>query len=71
MAKEYLEFGALNKAEQEWYLRETWCYKCNEADLGIKDPVLYKENDQTFVEGKCVKCGEPQISQVVIKEING
>jgi len=71
MAKGYLEFSELDDSDQEWYLKETWCDKCSKADLGIKDPAMYKENGNTFVTGKCVVCGEPQTSQVITKQVDG
>lgn len=49
--------------------KKTWCDKCNEADLGLKEPSMFKENGKTFIEGKCIICGEPQTSTVTTKEV--
>ena len=71
MTKEYLEFSNLDESEQEWFLKETWCDKCGKADLGLKEPTMYKEDGKIFIEGKCVVCGEPQKSLVITKNIDG
>jgi len=71
MTKKYLEFSELDESDQEWFLSESWCDKCNKADLGLKEPVMYIENGQTYISGKCVVCGEPQTSQVITKNVNG
>jgi RNase P subunit RPR2 len=71
MTREYIEFSELDESEQAWYLKETWCDKCDKPDLGINEPVMYKENGKTFVSGKCVVCGEPQTSQVITKDVDG
>lgn len=69
MAKEYTNFEDLDEFEQKWFLKDTWCDKCSKKGLGIEDPVMYKKNGITFIKGKCVICGEPQISQIVTKEV--
>ena len=71
MTKEYIDFSELDESEQEWFLSETWCDKCDKVDLGLKDPIMYKENEKQFVEGKCIECGEPQTSQVTTKNVDG
>ena len=71
MTKEYLKFEELDQSEQEWFLKETWCDKCDKADLGLKDPLMYIENGKTFISGKCIVCGEEQTSQVITKEVDG
>jgi len=68
MAKEYLNFDDLDQADKEWFLKETWCDKYDKADLGIKEPFLYIENGKKFIEGKCVVCNEPQVSQIIVKQ---
>ena len=70
MSKQILKFEELNADEQHWYLKETWCDKCAKADLGINEPVLYKKNGKTFIEGKCIICGEVQRSQIITKDSN-
>jgi hypothetical protein len=63
--KEYLKFSSLEKAEQEWYLRNTWCESCGKADLGIEQPELYLENGEKYISGKCKVCLSLCISTIV------
>ncbi len=42
----------------------TWCDRCNEADLGISSPQEYEENGKVYIEGTCQKCGETIRSEV-------
>lgn len=51
--------------EQAAFLENTWCNRCQQVDLGMKDPVEYQFMDRIFIEGKCVVCGEPSITEVV------
>ena len=70
MTKQYLKFEELSEVEKDCYLSESWCFKCNKPDLGIKEPLLYIEEGKTFIEGKCVVCGEVQRSQIITKEVD-
>ncbi len=70
MAKTILNFEDLDSNEKKWFLNETWCSICQKADLGIKNPVLFKENGITYIEGNCKICGELQSSKIVTKEID-
>ena len=67
MKRKYLDFDKLESWEKETYLEHTWCDKCNKADLGIKEPLLYIEEKKTYIEGKCLICGQTQKSEIVIK----
>ena len=69
MAKVKLNFDELSALEQEWFLTETWCDKCNEADLGMVDPLYYREDRKEFIEGKCKKCGALQVTEVVVQKL--
>jgi len=70
MTKTILKFDDLDKDDREWILKETWCYTCQKPDLGIVDPILYRESEKLMVEGKCIVCAEPQISQIITKLSN-
>lgn len=70
MTKTILNFEDLDSGDKKWFLNETWCSNCQKADLGIRNPVLYKENDITYVGGNCKICGEPQHSEIVIERID-
>jgi hypothetical protein len=71
MTKELLDFDELNEEDKRWFLKETWCDKCDKADLGMKDPVLYVDDGKTFIEGKCLVCNEPVVSQIITKQVDG
>lgn len=45
--------------EREWLLQNTWCDVCQEADLGMVEPVEYEEGEAVYVEGKCAICAGP------------
>jgi hypothetical protein len=36
--------------------QNTWCDVCQQADLGLTEPVEYEEDGAIFVEGRCAKC---------------
>ena len=58
MARKYLDSEEQAQAfsDKEWLVSDTWCNKCSEADLGVRNPVIYIENGRKFVEGKCLIC---------------
>lgn len=62
MNKKILNFEDLPNLEKEIYLKDTWCNQCNKVDLGITNPIMYKENGKTYISGNCMVCGEAQIS---------
>jgi hypothetical protein len=45
-------------------LENTWCDKCQAADLGMTEPVEYENDGAVFVEGKCVRCASRVVSEV-------
>lgn len=53
MTKVERDFLAREPWEQRWLIENTWCDICNEADLGLFDPIEYEENNKIFIEGKC------------------
>lgn len=69
MTKVKLDFDQLSPLEQEWFLTETWCDSCDEADLGIVDPSYYREDGKEFIEGKCKKCGAVQVTEVIVQKL--
>ena len=42
-----------------------------EADLGMKDPKEYEQDGVIFVEGACVKCGEPVCTEIADDDTDG
>ena len=63
--KEYLEFSALEKPEQDWHLQNTWCSSCEKPDLGIEKPEFYRENGVKYISGICKVCSSLCISSIV------
>lgn len=59
------DFYARDPEEQEAFLQNTWCNQCQEIDLGMTDPVEYELMTRIFIEGKCAKCGDVSITEVV------
>ncbi len=67
--REILSFNKLNPLEQEWFLTETWCTHCNEADLGIVDPVYFRQGEKEFIEGRCNVCDTIQTTEIVVRQL--
>jgi len=55
--KVILDFDSISEIEKEWFLKNTWCDICSEADLGITKPKLYLENGMKYIFGNCNGCG--------------
>lgn len=53
------------ESEQQEFLKHTWCNQCMEADLGMSDPVEYQLGNRIFIEGRCTKCGQPVVTELV------
>ncbi len=51
-------------AEQRSICSDTWCSRCNQADLGLRTPVEYEEDGRIFVEGACAACGESVVTEL-------
>ncbi len=65
MSKEILDFSRRPQDEQDAFLNQTWCNECMEADLGMVEPEEYKLDGNRFVEGKCKRCGNPVVTELV------
>lgn len=63
------EFFSRTLDEQRWMLEDTWCDTCYEADLGMVDPQEYEEKGKIYVEGRCKKCGEHILNEIVIRDV--
>jgi hypothetical protein len=50
--------------EQEWFLLNTWCSNCGEADVGITNPKEYIKDKRLFIAGLCVRCGHDVVSEI-------
>lgn len=59
------DFYARDPEEQAAFLHNTWCNTCQEVDLGMVEPLEYEFLERIFVEGKCAKCGDVTITEIV------
>jgi hypothetical protein len=50
------DFFARDQFEQESICENTWCDTCDEADIGLLNPIEYEEHGHIFVEGQCTRC---------------
>jgi hypothetical protein len=50
------DFFARDQIDQEYICENTWCDTCDEADIGLLNPVEYEEDSRVFVEGACARC---------------
>ena len=50
------DFTLRPERERSWICAETWCDRCNQADLGMISPVEFEEDGQIYIEGACRKC---------------
>jgi RNase P subunit RPR2 len=57
-------FQLRSQQEQNWLLKNTWCDNCNEADIGMKNPIEFEESGIVFVEGQCLRCGKTVRSEI-------
>jgi hypothetical protein len=53
------DFAARDLAERESLLANTWCGVCEQADLGMTDPVEFEDGENSLLEGRCAVCGAP------------
>tara|TARA_R110001583_G_scaffold62575_3_gene183935 strand:- start:4549 stop:4749 length:201 start_codon:yes stop_codon:yes gene_type:complete len=59
------DFFSRPAAEQQEFLTQTWCNKCQQPDLGMRDPVEYTEGKKLLIEGKCCRCGEVVTTELI------
>lgn len=53
------DFSARPPAEQQMLTEDSWCDTCEEADLGMREPREFEEDEKIVIEGLCRKCGSP------------
>jgi hypothetical protein len=58
-------FEARPESERAALCKETWCGICQQADLGLLNPVEYQSEGRVFVEGACRKCGATVVGEIV------
>lgn len=64
MERSKRDFFRRSEADQQEFLTQTWCNKCQQPDLGMTDPVEFVQGKTTQIEGKCVKCGEAVVTEL-------
>jgi hypothetical protein len=52
----------------QWCLDNTWCDKCEAADLGMQSARQVEAEGRIYIEGICNRCGEPVRSEIVMKD---
>lgn len=58
------DFGARDQQEQQAFLEQTWCDNCLKANLGMSDPVEYELKGIVYIEGRCLGCGQPVLTEL-------
>jgi hypothetical protein len=71
MAKTERDFYARDEEDQQAFLSQTWCNECMQADLGMKEPREYELDGVVYIEGKCVKCDEPVVTEIADDDTDG
>lgn len=62
------DFQARPEAERQGLLEDTWCDRCDKADLGMDSPQEYEEGGRIYVSGNCRVCGDEVRSEVIEEE---
>lgn len=58
------DFYSRDTQDQKAFLEQTWCDDCQEANLGMVEPVEYEIDGEILLEGKCAKCGGTQLTLI-------
>lgn len=58
------DFDARDEQERSAFLEQTWCDHCQQANLGMKDPVEYELRGVVYIEGSCLRCGQPVVTEL-------
>ncbi|KZN14846.1 hypothetical protein [Marinomonas sp. TW1] len=59
------DFYARSAEEQQDFLTQTWCNQCQDIDLGMVEPQEFEAQGRVWIEGKCAKCGEKTVTEIV------
>ncbi len=62
------DFMARDEQERQAFLEQTWCDKCLQENLGMKEPVEYELKGTVCIEGKCNQCGEVVLTELTDEE---
>lgn len=62
------DFFERDNAEQQEFLKYTWCNTCMEVDLGMKNPVEYELDGTIYIEGNCLKCGDTVTTEIQLDD---
>ncbi len=63
--KKIIDLNTLSETEKNSYLKDTWCSKCQLADLGITNAQIYIEANHKYIRGCCRVCGENCLSKII------
>ncbi len=64
MERSKRDFFRRTEQDQQAFLTQTWCDKCQQPDLGMTDPVEYIQGKTVLIEGKCAKCAELVVTEL-------
>jgi hypothetical protein len=70
MIRKEQDYTLRSPVERSGFERDTWCDRCQEADLGLVEPHEYEEDGRVFIEGKCRCCGGRVVSEIIIKNVS-
>ena len=62
--KKARDFLGRSREDQLWLLKNTWCDRCQQADLGLIEPLEFEKAGQIFLEGKCKRCGATVVTEI-------
>ncbi len=62
------DFSARSEEEQCAFLEQTWCDKCQAANLGMRQPVEYEFKNVVYIEGECCACGAVIVTELTDEE---
>lgn len=71
MSREERDFFARTEEDRNDFLTQTWCNSCMAADLGMKEPQEYQLDGVIYIEGKCIKCDEPVVTEIADESTDG
>lgn len=70
MTRKEHDYSLRSPFERSYFEEDTWCDICQAADLGLVDPHEFEEDGRVFIEGKCRKCGNRVVSEIIITKIS-
>lgn len=70
MTKKLKSFQLRPVEEQALLCSVTWCDQCQQADLGMVEPLEYEEAGKLYLAGSCSVCGGDVLSEIEVRYPN-